>query len=75
VGVQALDVQVDLLDLDLGDVHEHVWFGAGLRALQPVAPITLPGWAAIAPAVPAPSRAVGRRAALLLAALLVAFLA
>src|SRR5215211_4884361 len=75
VGVQTLDVQVDLLDLDLGDVHEHVGFGAGLAALQPVAPTTLPGWATTSPAVPAPSRAVGGCAALLLAALLVAFLA
>lgn len=78
VGVQALDVQVDLLDLDLGDVHEHVGFGAGRAALQPIAPITpaaLPGWATISPAVPAPSRPVGWCAALLLAALLVAFLA
>jgi hypothetical protein len=75
VGVQALDVQVDFLDLDLGDVHEHVGFGAGRAALRPVAPAALPGWATIAPAVPAPSGAVGWCAALLLAALLVAFLA
>jgi len=74
VRVQALDVQVDLLDLDPGDVHEHVGFGTGLGAPQPAAPTVLPGSAAIAAAVRAPLRAIGWRAALFFAALLVALL-